>query len=168
MRLCIGVVPAWFCCPLKVMRMSLIPTISVTMPTVCFASYNQGPCSIWHSIKPVKRFGLTNSRGFLAIFFLSLENWKPSLSIKLSASFSDRISAHIALPVVTPKRPSSSWKLTTEIAGPLFSRDSRANSKPQITPSAPSNHPPWGWVSECDPIKIELSCASPKRLPTGS
>ncbi len=40
----------------------------------------------------------------------------------------------------------------------LFSCRTRTHSKPANTPSAPSNMPPWGTVSRCDPTATILVC----------
>jgi hypothetical protein len=55
----------------------------------------------------------------------------PALGI---GSARQRPPAQTVDPVVTPKRPSSSWKLTTEIAGPPASFAARATSSAAITP----------------------------------
>ncbi len=93
----------------------------------------------------------------------------PVVSVSASASESAVAPDQMRLPVVTPNRPSSSWKLTAEMGGPPASAAARASSSPQITPSAPSSQPPSGWLSECEPTSSDFPAGErPQTVPTGS
>jgi hypothetical protein len=87
----------------------------------------------------------------------------PPASVSASASSSGSAPDQTALPVVTPKRPSSSSKLTTETGGPPACRAARATSSAAITPSAPSSQPPSGWLSVCDPSSSPGPCPPRRR-----
>jgi hypothetical protein len=133
----IGVVPAWFWRPVSVTSTCRAPTMAVTMPTACPAPSSTGPCSICASTKAVKRAGSTGGPISGATAARASAMVMPPASRRRSASSCVTSPVQISLPPRPPKRPSSSWNDTTEIAGPPAARAARATLQRRDGPEGP-------------------------------
>ncbi len=174
-RTCMGVPPEWSARPSTRSRRRVLPATASTSP-IAFPSLSRSrPCSICSSRNAASSFGAQRTLG----------SWRGS-----------RSSACSACPSVTPsasrnrcKSPGWSWPTTAfeprqaspnrapssptkamTLSGCWSSRpalvSSRTTSRPATTPTTPSNRPPCGTESRCDPMpRAGRSARWPGRVP---
>ena len=151
-------------------RSRSIPLVPVTVQMPKFIDSRMGPCSMWTST-----YALASATRVWAPSILSMSTpccGKTSISLFPSLSESPRMMSTSTVPMAAaePKSerlkraPSSSAQSTraTVTGGVPSAASERSNSRPAITPSAPSSHPPLGTLSRWLPT-MSVSGESPRR-----
>ena len=140
----------------------------VTTPMVLPRRSSSGPCSIWASTKAAtgKPTGRRAAPGVAASAAGSRSPTRaPPRSRTAAISARPRSPAKASDPIMpgAKREPSSLSQATTSIGrrvrAPAAS-SARSASSPASTPKAPSNLPPVGWLSICEPVSTGASAGS--------
>ena len=159
----IGVLPLCDARPSNRSSNRVLPDTRSTTPIWSPWASRTAPCSTWSSTKPAQSC-LRHTAGS------SAAGSRPTLRIAVatdspSASVSRCVSAAVVRPAAQrlPRQawpnlaPSSAAKATTRRGRPSRmsrSRSTRTASTPATTPATPSNRPPPGTLSRCDPVPM--------------
>ena len=163
LRIRIGVVPAWFCCPghgdLQLPQADDPGDDATASP----AWSSSGPCSICISRNPVNRAGSRKSPRPVPQKRARLGKAGAVDRGQPVAASSGSLPDQTELPVsATEAVPLSSWKLTQDTGGPPPSRAARATSSPAMTPAPPSSQPPPpAACRNAEPTNSDRPSASP-------